>query len=186
MSKGGSSEVKETSYQKAEADVASKMWNDYQTNLKPYEDIFINKVGDLNNESNYGKLAGDAATQTTSAFNQSQNKLAAGLAAGGVDPSSGKYQATLGDVARSQTASQLDTTTKAQNDQQNKYTAGLQDVVALGAGQQGEALSGYASLANASGNKAISDAQSDFNNHASTLSSLGQAAGMVTKYNLKK
>lgn len=184
MSKGGSS-VKETSYQKAEADVAKSMWNDYQTNMKPYEDVFINKVGNLNNDSNYRQLADDAATQTTSAFNQTQNRLATGMTSGGVDPSSGKFRATLGGLARSQTASQVDTSTRAQNDQQNKYTAGLQDVVALGAGQKGDALSGYSSLANSSANKAASDAESEFNNRASTLTSLGQAAGLVTKYSLK-
>lgn len=186
MSKGGSTEVKETSYQKAEADVAKSMWDDYQTNLKPYENVFINKVGGLNDESNFTQLAGDAATQTTSAFHQTQNRLTSGMTSGGVDPSSGKFKSTLGDLSRSQAASQIDTTNRAQNDQQNKYIAVLQDVVALGAGQKGDALSGYSGLANSSASKAASDAESEFNNHANTMTSLGQAAGLVTKYSLGK
>lgn len=184
MSKSGGS-VKETSYQKAEADVANSMWNDYQTNLKQYEDQFIGKVDDLNDESNYTKLAGDAATQTTSAFNNTQNKAAADLNSSGVDPTSGKYKATLGDIAKAQTTSQIDTTTKAQNSQQDKYTSGLSDVVAMGSGQQSDALSGYSSLAQESGNKAISDAETAYNNRAGTLTTLGQAAGMYAKYNTK-
>lgn len=185
MSKGGSGEVKETSLQKAQADIASEQWETYQNDLKQYEDLFMDKVDNLNDESNYTKVAGDAATQTSSAFGQVRQKTADNLAASGVDPTSGKYQAAMDDLSEAQTSSQIDTTTRAQNDQASKYTAGLSDVAALGAGQKSDALAGYSSLARASGDKAIADAESAYNEKASTLNAVGTAAGMATANYMK-
>ena len=185
MSKGGSGEVKETSLQKAQADIASEQWETYQNDLKQYEDLFMDKVDNLNDESNYTKVAGDAATQTSSAFGQVRQKIADNLAASGVDPTSGKYQAAMDDLSEAQTSSQIDTTTRAQNDQASKYTAGLSDVAALGAGQKSDALAGYSSLARASGDKAIADAESAYNEKASTLNAVGTAAGMATANYMK-
>ena len=185
MGKGGSTSVKETSLQKAQADIAAEQWSIYQNELKQYEDLFIDKVDSLNDESNYTKVAGDAAVQTTSAFGDARTKTATNLAASGVDPTSGKYQAAMDDVTEAQVSSQVDTTSRAQNDQASKYTAGLSDVVALGAGQKADALSGYSSLANSSGNKAIADAESAYNEKASTLNAVGTAAGMATAYGMK-
>ena len=64
MGKGGSNEIKETEAQKAAADVAMKQWQLYKNDLQQYEDIFMDKVDDLNNESEYDKLAGTAALGT--------------------------------------------------------------------------------------------------------------------------
>ena len=185
MSKGGSGEVKETSLQKAQADIASEQWSTYQNDLKQYEDLFMDKVDNLNDESNYTKVAGDAATQTSSAFGQARDKTADNLAASGVDPTSGKYQAAMSDITKSQVASQIDTTNKAQNDQASKYTAGLSDVVSLGSGQKADALSGYSSLASSSAAKAASDAESAFNSHSALTNGLGTAAGLYAAYGSK-
>ena len=182
MGKGGSSEVKETSYQKAQADVAAAQWALYQNDLKQYENLFMDKVDNLNDESNYTKVAGDAAVQTTSAFTDARQQLSDGLLASGVDPSSGKYQAAMDDVTGAQVSSQVDTTSRAQNDQASKYTAGLSDVVALGQGQKADALEGYSSLATSSGNKAISDAESAYNSNASMMNTIGTAAGAYAGY----
>lgn len=185
MSKGGSGEVKETSLQKAQADIASEQWSTYQNDLKQYEDLFMDKVDNLNDESNYTKVAGDAATQTSSAFGQARQKTADNLAASGIDPTSGKYQSTMKDLTNKQVSSQIDTVTKAQNDQSDKYVAGLQDVVAIGSGQEADALSGYSSLASSSAAKAASDAESAFNSHSALTNGLGTAAGLYAAYGSK-
>lgn len=182
MGKGGSSEIKETSYQKAQADIAQQQWDLYQNDLKQYENLFMDKVDNLNDESNYTGVAGDAAVQTTSAFGDTRNQLSSNLLSSGVDPTSGKYQAAMDDVTGAQVSSQVDTTSRAQNDQASKYTAGLSDVVALGAGQKADALEGYSSLANSSGQKAISDAESAYNSKASMLNTIGTAAGAYAGY----
>ena len=182
MGKGGSTSVEETSYQKAQADVAAEQWATYQNDLKQYEDLFMDKVDNLNDESNYTQVAGDAAVQTTSAFGDSRQKLSDSLTGSGVDPTSGKYQAAMDDVTGAQVSSQVDTTSRAQNDQASKYTAGLSDVVALGQGQKADALEGYSSLATSSGNKAISDAESAYNSKASMMNAVGTAAGAYAGY----
>ena len=184
MAGGGSSEVKETSLQRAQADIANEQWNTYQSDLKQYEDLFMDKVDNLNSESNYTKVAGDAATQTSSAFGQARQKTADNLAASGVDPTSGKYQAAMSDITKSQVTSQIDTTDKAQNDQASKYTAGLSDVVSLGAGQKADALSGYSSLARSSAAKASADAEASYNEHAGLVNAIGTAAGGYASYSM--
>lgn len=185
MGGGGSNEVKETSAEQAQASVAADQWDYYQSNLKQYENLFMDKVDSLNNESNYTKVAGDAATQTSSAFGQARQKTADNLAASGIDPTSGKYQASMKDITNKQVGSQIDTVSRAQNTQADKYTAGLSDVVAIGNGQEADALSGYSSLASSSAAKAASDAESAFNSHSALTNGLGKAAGMYAKYGLK-
>ena len=180
MGKGGSTSVKETSYQKAQADVAQSQWDLYQNELKEYENLFIDKVDDLNDESNYSKVAGDAATQTTSAFTDARQQLSDGLTASGVDPSSGKYQAAMDDITQKQAGSQIDTVSRAQNDQADKYAAGLSDVVALGQGEKADSLEGYSTLARSSGQKAIGDAEAAYNEKASMMNALGTFGGADT------
>jgi len=186
MGKSGGGEVKETSYQKAQADIAASQWNMYQNDLKQYEDLFMDKVDNLNDESNYDKVAGDAAAQTTSAFSDTQQALADNMAASGIDPTSGKYQATMDDVARAQVDSQVDTTSRAQNAQADKFTAGLSDVAAIGQGEKADALEGYSTLARASGDKAISDAESEFNSKQATLNTIGSVAGAYGAYKMNQ
>lgn len=89
------------------------------------------------------------------------------------------------DLTNKQVSSQIDTVTKAQNDQSDKYVAGLQDVVAIGSGQEADALSGYSSLASSSAAKAASDAESAFNSHSALTNGLGTAAGLYAAYGSK-
>lgn len=180
-----STKVKETSAEKAQAAVANEQWDYYQSNLKQYEDLFMDKVDNLNDESNYTKVAGDAATQTSGAFGQARQKTADNLAASGIDPTSGKYQSTMKDITDKQSVSQLDTVNRAQNSQADKYTAGLSDVVAIGNGQEADALSGYSSLASSSAAKAASDAESAFNSHSALTNGLGTASGLYAAYGSK-
>ena len=185
MGGGGSNEVKETSAEQAQASVAADQWSYYQSNLKQYENLFMDKVDSLNNESNYTSVAGDAATQTSSAFGQARQKTVDNLAASGIDPTSGKYQASMKDITNKQVGSQIDTVSRSQNTQADKYASGLSDVVSIGSGEKADALSGYSSLASSSAAKAESDAESAFNSHASLTNGLGTAAGLYAAYGSK-
>lgn len=55
---GGSGEIKETSQQKAQAEIAMKQWRLYSDKLKPMENIFMADVDKLNNKEKYQNLAG--------------------------------------------------------------------------------------------------------------------------------
>ncbi|MNZ75644.1 hypothetical protein D3C78_941250 [compost metagenome] len=184
MGKGGSNEIKETEAQKAAADVATEQWDIYKNDLQQYEDIFMDKVDDLNDEEQYDKLAGTAALGTAQAFGDARVGLADSLAAGGVDPTSGKYQEAMSVLETDQALSQTDTTNRAQSSQQDKFVAGLKDVVSIGAGQKAESLAGMGDVANTSLRKATNDAQTSFQNKQATAGLVGTLAGGATAYGL--
>lgn len=184
MGKGGSNEIQETEAQKAAADVAMEQWDLYKNDLQQYEDLFMDKVDDLNNEREYDKLSGTAALGTAQAFGEARVGLAGSLAAGGVDPTSGKYQEAMGALETDQALSQTDTTNRAQSSQQDKYVAGLKDVVSIGAGQKAESLAGIGDVATTSLSKATSDAQSSYQSQQATAGLVGTLAGSATSYGL--
>lgn len=183
---GGSDEIKETEAEKAAAGVAKEQWDLYKNELSKYEDIFMEKVDDLNNESEYGNVASDANLAYSSSFTKARGNTATGLAASGVDPTSGKYKSAMDGLTEDQAVAQIDTTNKAQTDQANKYVAGLSDVVSIGAGQKAEALSGYNSIANNSLSEAITDAQMAQANSAATAGLAGAVAGGGARYYLEQ
>lgn len=188
MGKGGSgsTEIKETSQEIAAAEIAGKQWQLYQNELKPMENLFISKVDAMNNESNYDDAAGTVNLGYQQEFGKARQQTATGLAASGVDPSSGKFQSALGDVQSDQVAGQIDTTNRAQTSQQDKYVAGLQDVVAMGAGQKADALSGYSNIANQSLSKATSDAQNSLSDRQAVGQLVGAVGGVAARsYGLK-
>ncbi|MNE38788.1 hypothetical protein D3C80_1327000 [compost metagenome] len=184
MGKGGSNEIKETEAQKALAEVTMKQWGIYQSDLKQYEDIFMDKVDELSGQEAFDDAAGTAALGTAHSFGEAREGLSDAMAASGVDPTSGKYQSTMHELETDQALSQTDTTNRTQSSQQDKYVAGLKDVVSIGQGQKAEALEGYSSLASSSLNKAASDAQTKFNNKQAVLGLVGTVGGAATAYGM--
>lgn len=185
MGKGGSSEIKETEAQKAAADVAAEQWQLYKSDLQQYEDTFMNNVDDLNSGREYDKLAGTAALGTAQSFGEARAGLANSMAAGGVDPTSGKYQAAMTDLETDQALSQTDTTNRAQSSQQDKYVAGLKDVVSIGAGQKAESLAGMGDVAATSLRKASFDAQNAFASKQATAGLVGAVGGVGAAYGMQ-
>lgn len=184
MGKGGSSEIKETEAQKAAAGVAMEQWDLYKTDLQQYEDLFMDKVEDLNSEREYDKLAGTASLGAAKTFGDARKGLADSMAASGVDPTSGRYQEAMEGLATDQALSQTDTANRAQSSQQDKYVAGLKDVVSIGAGQKAESMAGMGDVATTSLRKATSDAQSSYQSQQATAGLVGTLAGAATSYGL--
>lgn len=179
---GGSNEIKETSQQKAQAEIAMKQWRLYSDRLKPMENVFMGKVDKLNDNSKYDSLAGGTNLGYQKQFGEARGQVAAQLASGGLDPSSGKFQGTLNALESDQITGQIDTTNRAQTSQADKYVAGLQDVVSLGAGQKADALQGYNSLAENSLRKAGMDAQAAYMRRQGNASLVGAGMGAVAGY----
>ncbi|MEL3918125.1 hypothetical protein [Aeromonas enteropelogenes] len=186
MSKGGSNEVQETEAQKALAEVAMNQWNLYKGGLQQYEDLFIDKVDDLDSQDVQDQLAGTAALGTTRSFGEARTGLADAMAANWVDPTSGKYQDTMAELETDQALSQTDTTNRAQSSQQDKYVAGLKDVTSIGQGQKAEALAGYSNLASTSLLKAVSDAESKIDEKQAALGLIGAVGGSATAYGMER
>lgn len=186
MGKGGSNEVKETAAQKAQAEVAKKQWDLYQSDLRQYEDIFMNKVDNLNSQEQYDKIAGTAALGTAQSFGAARQGLSDGMAASGIDPTSGRYQEAMRDLETEQALSQTDNVNRAQSSQQDRYVAGLQDVASIGQGQKAEALQGYSDLAASSLSKAASNAQAALATKQATSGAIGSLAGAYGAYKLNQ
>jgi hypothetical protein len=174
---GGSDEVKETSYEKAAAAVAAEQWGIYQNELSQYEDSFIERVGNFNSDSNMANAKADADLAYNSAYADSRNQLATNMAASGIDPSSAKFQETMADTVTEQAIGQADTVNRAQSSEQDKYIAGLSDVVSIGQGQKAEAMAGLSDIATMSASQAVSDAQNSFNTRSANSQLLGAVAG---------
>ena len=186
MSKSGSNEIKETSAQQAAADVATQQWDIYNNGLKKYEDQFMDKVDNANSDKAYSDLAGDTNLAYAKNFSKAATGTADSLASAGVDPTSGKYQSTMGSLRDAQSSGMMDTTNKVQTDQSNKYVAGLKDVVSIGQGQKAEALQGYSGLANSSAQAAANDAYLAQQKSSGIANTVGTAAGMGLSYYMGK
>lgn len=178
---GGSTEVKETSQEKAAAIVANEQWSVYKGELRPFENMFMDKVDALNDQSKYDKAAGTTNLGYQQSFGQARQQATTQMAANGADPNSGNYQGALKDLVSDQATGQADTTNRAQTSQQDKYVAGLQDVVALGAGQKADALSGYNNIASHSLSKATSDAQRSLSDRQAIGGLVGAGLGAAAR-----
>ncbi|PXA72877.1 hypothetical protein [Vibrio sp. 11986-1-5] len=174
---GKKDKVKETPQEIAQAEIASKQWALYQNELKPFEDNFIQRVDGLNNKNNMDKAKASADLSYNQAFSQSRGEAASGMAAAGVDPSSGKFKQAMSDITQDQALGQADTVNRAQSSQQDKYIAGLSDVAAIGMGQQATAMAGLADVASLSQNKAANDAYNSFNRRSANQQFVGAVGG---------
>ncbi|EAW1321205.1 hypothetical protein D1914_20525 [Salmonella enterica] len=183
---GGSGEIKETSQQRAQAEIARKQWDLYNQRLKPMENIFMAKVDKLNDEDKYQNLAGVTNLGYQKQFGDVRHQAANQLTAAGIDPGSGKFQETMNDISSEQAIGQTDATNRVQSSQADKYIAGLQDVVALGAGQKADALQGYNSLAENSLRKAGMDAQAAYMRRQGNASLVGAGMGALGGYAMNR
>lgn len=187
-SSGGNTDVRETAAQKAAAEVARKQWSMYQQELKPFEDLFIEKVDTLNEDGQHQQLAGEVGLGYASSFGQARQQAGNELAAAGVDPTSGKYQDTMDDLTGEQFVGQADAVARTQTSQQDKYVAGLKDIAAIGQGQKAEAVQGYQDLSNMAHQKASAEAQiahqKKLSSRAATAGLVGSLAGAATSYGL--
>lgn len=159
MSKHGSNQVQVTPEQQAQEEEAVRQWQLYDTQLKPYETMFMSQVDELNAPHTTQQLADTGALGSEMGFEHDRDQLTDHLAAAGIDPTSGRYQAGLKDLETGQALAQADTVNRAQSSGQDRYVAGLQDVMALGRGQRADSLGAYDNLAEQSVSRAGANAQ---------------------------
>lgn len=187
---GGSNEVRETAQQKAAAEVARKQWSMYQQELKPFENLFMDKVDDTNRAGEYQQLAGEAGLGYASSFGQAREQAGLELAAAGIDPTSGKYQDTMTELTNQQMVGQADTVARGQTSQQDKYVAGLKDIAAIGQGQKAESMQGFQNISAMAHNKASAEAEmahrKKLSSRAATAGLVGSLAGTAGRYGMEK
>lgn len=186
MGGGGDNKVKETEAERAAAEVAMKQWDLYQTDLKGFEEGFIQRVDNMNSDANMAEAKEAVDLGYNKSYSEARSQSAENLAASGVDPSSGKFQGTLRELTTEQAIKQGDTVNRTQVGEQDKHIAGLQDVTAIGMGQKAEAMAGMGDTAALSLRKATQDAYSDFNRSSANQQLAGALAGAGANYAMHK
>lgn len=172
---GGDNEVKETAYQKELAKVAADEWNRYQDVFVPIENEYINKVNAMGEEPKYKQVAGDVGLNYQSNFDKARSATEKNMAAGGVNPTSGKASSAQNELVQSQLTGENQAASQGQHDTTASHLGNMANVVASGRGQQTTAVNSLQDIATASGSKARNEAY----NKANEVSVPGVALGVA-------
>jgi hypothetical protein len=147
LGKGGKAEIDETEEQRELAAIAVDKFNYAERELKPIRDVWLKETQAANDGSKFSALNGsinaDVAALTTEQLTGTQSRLNAS----GVDPTSGQYQAALGDVGLEMASVGSETVNRAQSVQQDNYVAGLGNAVAMGEKKSMQAVDGLSDVA---------------------------------------
>lgn len=155
--KGGSGKTV-TSDMKAQAEVAARQWNDYQTRYVPFENKFI---ADVNSRDDTKRLQGMVAADVAQKAGTPQ-----------VNPIQGGVT-NASTVGKALSAGLTDARAGALDRKAQERSA----VVAMGRGQQTEALSGLTDQAITSGLAASHAADVDVAERGALFSTIGSALG---------
>lgn len=177
--KGDAPSVEETKEEQAFAEIAGKKWRYYQDNVRPLEEAYMNDVNALNTEGARDFAAGVAGSSTSAQFDNARKQAAESLNSAGINPASGRYQATMTGLSDYQGAATTENKTMAENSVDDQYIGGLQNISAIGRGQSTTAQAGLGDLASSAANKARGDAYSAFNNRAGTVNAVGAIGGLA-------
>lgn len=167
---GGGAQRIITEDQVAAAEVAAKQWNDYQTRYVPFEKKFIEQQGQpVEGKQATGRGMVNADLQQNIAKVPPINPNLGMAYTGSVPITSAKARAGgMADVSQGAVDGQ---------------TQGLSTVVALGRGQQVEALQGISEQAATSGQianaKMLNDVESGINERGRIMGNVGSAVGMA-------
>ncbi len=177
MSKGG--EVQETPQQRAMAEHAMNLMQDYKARWLPVQQKLAKQVETMGAEGSAARreAAGKAATDTQIEFSRAQGAMEKGLAnAGAAAGSSRANLATTGlgaDLAKSKGLS-----TMISNQQiEDAYTQGLGALMNIGQGKAASVANSMAIQAQQSGYQARADAQAALAEKQGYGELAGQAAG---------
>lgn len=177
---GGDSKVKDTPEQRQLAQVAAEKWNYAQENLAPLENAYMESVGDMTSDANMSYIAGRTLQSQQQAVSGASEQAGMQLSQAGVDPSSGRSQSVMSGIALDGASAGGETLGRAQFEQENQQIQGLQNIVAIGQGESGQAQAGLSGIAEQSAQDAQQTAATQFNRRSANLQLLGQVAGAGT------
>lgn len=186
MASGGGGEIEETEAEKAQAKVAVARWNDYQEQFKPYEDQFMGEVDDLNSSANIDRAQTMAMSPLAQQFAQEGAQIRSQMQSQGVNPNSGKAKSFNSALTSTQAGAEVDAGSRGVSAQNDRYVGGLQNIVAMGQGQAGEAMQGMTDIAQSAQNNAATKAATDLSNTNNIRSGVGAVVGAGTSYGLNQ
>lgn len=162
---GKSKGVPETSYERANAEVALKKYQDYMDKGRPFERKFIEQITEdtaIPEKRIAGQVNSDLMQQTKPVLPS------------GVDPSSGGAMVVDPSMGKTGAKAQVD----AGQAVRDRRVAGIQAAIDIGRGNASSAQLGYSNLANDSVNKAIGSAGSKMEEKNAYANAAGSAAGV--------
>lgn len=181
---GGDGKIDETEAEKAQAQVAMKRWEYYQNNLKGYEDKFMGEVDNLNSSANIDRAENLAMSPIAKQFAQEGMQIRKQSQSSGVNPNSGKAMSMNSALSGAQASAEVDARSRGVASQQANYVTGLQNIVAMGNGQAGQAMQGMTDIAQSAQQNAYTKAQSALSDRNNIRSGVGAAVGTGTRYGL--
>lgn len=182
MSGGGDTEIKDTPEQKALAKVAAEEWNYAQEVLAPLQDLYMKQVDEFNSQERKDFVTGRANIGAQNAIGQGSSELVTNATANGLDLGSGKFKSALSESVTDTASIGGEVASRGLMDIERGKVNGLQNVVAIGAGQETQAISGMTDIAALSAQTARSDAYNAFNRNSANLQTLGTIAGAGANY----
>lgn len=174
---GGDTTVKDTPEQRQLAQVAAEKWNFAQEKLAPLENAYMESVGDMTNAGNMSYIAGRTMQSQQQAVSNASEQAGMQLSQAGIDPSSGRAQSAMSGISLGGANAGGETLGRAQFEQENQQIQGLQNIVAIGQGQAGQAQQGLSNIASQSAADARQSAANQFNRRSANLQLLGQLSG---------
>lgn len=187
MSGGGKKSdntVKDTPEQRYAAQVAAEKWNFAQSTLAPLEDQYMANVEGMDSEGRMSYIRGRANQSYMGGLSQGLQQVGQQLGQAGVNPNSGRWQGTQVDLAEQSAQQGGETMGRAQFQQRAEKTKGMQNIVAMGAGEATQAQAGLSDIASTSARDARNDATNSFNRRSANLQLLGAAAGAAANYGM--
>jgi len=183
---GGKSDntIKDTPEQRYAAQVAAEKWNYAQDRLAPLEDQYMANVEDMDSAGRMSYIRGATNQASMNNLSQGLQQVGAQLGQAGVNPNSGRWQGTQADWAEQNAQQGGETMGRAQFQQEAEQVKGLQNIVAMGAGESAQAQAGLSDIAATSARDARSSATNNFNRRSANLQLLGAAAGAATSYGM--
>lgn len=185
---GGKSDntIKDTPEQRHAAQVAAEKWNFAQDTLAPLEDQYMANVGDMDSEGRMSFIRGRTNQSSMAGLSQGLQQVDAQLGQAGVNPNSGRWQGTQSDLSEMNAQQGGETMGRGQFQQGQEKIRGMQNIVAMGAGEATQAQAGLSDIASTSAHDARSSSANNFNRRSANLQLLGAAAGAATNYGVNR
>lgn len=178
MGGGGGGEIKETADQKELAEIGLQQFDRYMSMYPDIENQYFNDIEKLNTSESYQRGADVATTNVGSAYSQARDDLQTDMTSAGVNPNSGGFKQAIASTGTSEGVDRLQNVGRTQQAIQDSYLGGKAGIVAMGQGQEAQAVQGFGNIARASGQEAADDAFRDYNRSANRRSAIATGVGV--------
>jgi len=174
---GGSQEIKDTPAQKALASIAAQRFNLYQQYYVPLENQFIGEVQALTSLGKFQDVEGVVSASLNPEFQNARRMVTNRLVQQNVDPTSGRFRSAQTSISSAQGRGMGLGVASGLSGQADRYYQGMQNIIAMGQGQAGQAMSGLGDIASMAAEVSRSQARSELDKYMAGQEMLGTAIG---------